>query len=51
MLILAAAYSVAPSDSTISLLLSMKGGQAVALADIGSTNTFMNQQFAIKHNI
>jgi hypothetical protein len=29
----------------------MKGGQAVALADTGSTNTFMNQQFAIRHNI
>jgi hypothetical protein len=51
MFISAAAYSGAPSDSTISLLLSMKGGQAVALADTASTNTFMNQQFAIRHNI
>jgi hypothetical protein len=47
----AAAYSGCPSDSTISLLLHFPYSIAVALADTGSTNTFMDYQFALKHNI
>jgi hypothetical protein len=42
MQISATLYSGAPSDSTISLMLSLKGGQAVTLAGTGNTNTFMN---------
>jgi predicted aspartyl protease len=51
MQISAAAYAGLPSDSTISLLLNIKGSHAIALADTGSTNTFMDQSFALKHNI
>jgi hypothetical protein len=47
----AVAYSGCPSDSTISLLLHFPYSTAVALADTGSTNTFMDYQFALKHNI
>ena len=47
----AAAYTGSASDSTISLLLNMKGAQAIAIADTGSTNTFLDYAFAIKHNI
>jgi hypothetical protein len=47
----AAAYTGSPSASTISLLLQMKGAEAVALADTGSTNTFLDHSFALKHNI
>jgi hypothetical protein len=47
----AAAYNGIPSDSTISLLLSIKGSKALALADTGSTNTFLDYKFAVKHNI
>jgi hypothetical protein len=46
-----AAYTGSPSASTISLLLSIQGSQAVALADTGSTNTFLDYNFAVKHNI
>jgi hypothetical protein len=49
--ILAAAYNGYPSDSTISLLLHLNSVTAVALADTGSTNTFMDYHFAKKHNI
>ena len=51
MLISAAAYKGAPSESTISLLLSFRGNKALALADTGSTNTFMDYAFAVKNNI
>jgi hypothetical protein len=47
----AAAYSGCPSDSTISLLLHFPHSTTIALADTGSTNTFMDYQFALKHNI
>ena len=50
MKISAGAYTGSPSDSTISLLLQLKGTKAVALADTGSTNMFMDYKFAIKHN-
>jgi predicted aspartyl protease len=46
-----AAYTGSPSASTISLLLSIQGSQAVALADTGSTNTFLDYNFVVKHNI
>jgi hypothetical protein len=46
-----AAYTGSPSASTISLLLSIQGSQAVALADTCSTNTFLDYNFAVKHNI
>ena len=46
-----AAYKGYPSDSTISLLLSFPGATAIALADTGSTNTFLDHTFAVKHNI
>jgi hypothetical protein len=51
MQISAAAYAGLPSDSTISLLLNIIGSHAIALADTGSTNTFMDKSFALKHNI
>jgi hypothetical protein len=51
MMISAAAYTGSPSASTISLLLSLKGAQAIALADTGSTSTFLDPKFSIKHNI
>ncbi|KAK1629780.1 hypothetical protein QYE76_004095 [Lolium multiflorum] len=51
MQISAAAYAGLPSDSTISLLLNIQGSHAIALADTGSTNTFMDKSFALKHNI
>ena len=51
MKISAAAYTGSPSHSTISLLLNLKGTTAVALADTGSTNTFMDYKFAVKQNI
>jgi hypothetical protein len=41
MQISAAAYAGLPSDSTISLLLNIKGSHAIAIADTGSTNTFI----------
>jgi hypothetical protein len=47
----AAAYNGSPSDSTISLLLTMKGSNAIALADTGSTSTFLDYNYAVKHNI
>jgi hypothetical protein len=46
-----AAYTGSPSDSTISLLLAIQGQSAIALADTGSTNTFLDYKFAVKHNI
>ncbi|KAK1693984.1 hypothetical protein QYE76_010681 [Lolium multiflorum] len=46
-----AAYNGCPSDSTISLLLQVNKAQAIALADTGSTNTFMDLTFAQAHNI
>jgi hypothetical protein len=49
--IIAAAYTGAPSASTISLLLSFKGIHAIALADNGSTSTFVDHAFAIKNNL
>lgn len=45
------AYNGLVSDATISLLLQLKKTTAVALADTGSNSTFMNYDFAIKHNI
>jgi hypothetical protein len=45
------AYTGSPSESTISLLLKLKGAPAIALADTGSTNTFLDYKYAIKHNI
>jgi len=47
----AAAYNGSPSESTISLLLNIQGSRAIALADTGSTNTFMDHAFAIKNEI
>nr|XP_051192241.1 uncharacterized protein LOC127305750 [Lolium perenne]XP_051192242.1 uncharacterized protein LOC127305750 [Lolium perenne]XP_051192243.1 uncharacterized protein LOC127305750 [Lolium perenne] len=47
----AAAYNGFPSDSTISVLLQLHGSKAMALADTGSTNTFLDYSFAVKHNI
>jgi hypothetical protein len=49
--ITAAAYTGSPGASTISLLLSISGQTAIALADTGSTNTFLDYNFAVKHNI
>jgi hypothetical protein len=46
-----AAYTGTPSDSTISLLLHIKGAKALALADTGSTDTFLDYKFATQHNI
>jgi hypothetical protein len=51
MQISAASYTGSPSDSTISLLLAIQGQTTVALADTGSTNTFLDYKFAVKHNI
>jgi hypothetical protein len=45
------AYNGCPSDSTISLLLHINKAQAIALADTGSTSTFMDLSFAKKHKI
>jgi hypothetical protein len=45
------AYCGCPSNSTISLLLQFSKTLAIALADTGSTNTFMDLAFAKKHNI
>jgi hypothetical protein len=47
----AAAYNGLPSASTISLLLALHKTTAIALADTGSTNTFMDSAFARKYNI
>jgi hypothetical protein len=47
----ATAYTGPTSESTISLLISLSGVPAVALADTGSTNTFLDRQFAMDHNI
>jgi hypothetical protein len=46
-----AAYNGCPSDSAISLILQINKAQAIALADTGSTNTFMDLAFAQAHNI
>jgi hypothetical protein len=46
-----AAYKGCPSDSTISLALPIGHTTAIAMADTGSTNTFMDKAFALKHNI
>jgi hypothetical protein len=47
----ATTYNCSTSDSTIYLLIHINGVPAVALADKGSTNTFLDKQFAIDHNI
>jgi hypothetical protein len=47
----AAAYCGGPNDSTISLLLHFPHASAIALADTGSTNTFMDYHFALKNKI
>jgi hypothetical protein len=47
----ASAYHGCTSDSTVSLLLHLNKSTAVALADTGSTNTFMDYQYAVDHNI
>jgi hypothetical protein len=47
----AAAYNGCPNDSTISLLFTMAKTKGIALADTGSTNTFLDLQFAIQNNI
>jgi hypothetical protein len=49
--ITAAADTGTPSESTISLLLSINGAKALALANMGSTNTILDHKFAVKHNI
>jgi hypothetical protein len=49
--ILPAAYCGGPNDSTISLLLHFPNSSAIALADTGSTNTFMDYNFALKNKI
>jgi hypothetical protein len=46
-----AAYNGCPTEPTIALLLQLAKSSAIALADTGSTNTFIDLQFAIKHNI
>ena len=51
MSISAAAYNGCPSEDTLSFLLNFKSKQALALTDTGSTNTFMDRQFALKNNI
>jgi hypothetical protein len=51
MQISAAAYHGATDESTISLLIQIKGVPAVALADTGSTNTFLDRQFVMDHDI
>jgi hypothetical protein len=51
MQISAAAYTGAVDEATISLLIKLKEVPAVALADTGSTNTFLDLQFAMDHDI
>jgi hypothetical protein len=51
MKISAAVYNGYPTASTISLLLSFPKTTAIALADTGSTTTFMDLDFAVKHKI
>jgi hypothetical protein len=46
-----AAYTGCPGNSTISLLLRINQATAVALADTGSTDTFMDLKFAQTNNI
>jgi hypothetical protein len=38
-------------DDTISLLLMIQGKPAIALVDYGSSSTFLDRTFAIKHNL
>jgi hypothetical protein len=38
------------SDNTISLAVTILGVPAIALIDSGSSNTFLDKEFAIKHN-
>jgi hypothetical protein len=47
----AATYNGSTSDSTISLLIHINGVPPIALADTCSTNTFLDKQFAMDHNI
>jgi hypothetical protein len=47
----AATYCGGPNDSTISLLMHFPNSSAIALADTGSTNTFMDYNFALKNKI
>jgi hypothetical protein len=49
--ITAATYTGSPGASTISLPLSISGETAIALADTGSTNTFLDYSYAVRHNI
>jgi hypothetical protein len=51
MQISAAAYNRSTSESIISLLIHLSGVPAIALADTGSTHTFLDKQFAMDHNI
>jgi hypothetical protein len=51
MQISAAAYTGAADEATISLLIKLHGVPAIALADTGSTNTFLDLQFAMDHDI
>lgn len=46
-----AAYTGCPGDSTISILLRINQATAVALANTGSTDTFMDLKFAQTYNI
>jgi hypothetical protein len=39
------------SDNTISLAVTILGVPAIALIDSGSSNTFLDKEFAIKHNL
>src|SRR4051812_40877185 len=43
----AAAYHGDTTEASISLLIHLTGVPLVALADTGSTNTFLDQQFAM----
>jgi hypothetical protein len=47
----AAAYTGDTTETSISLLIHLSGVPLVALADTGSTNTFLDQQFAMDHNV
>jgi hypothetical protein len=47
----AAAYTGDTTEASISLLIHLSGVPLVALADTGSTNTFLDQQFAMDHNV
>jgi hypothetical protein len=47
----ATAYTSAADEAKNFLLINLKGVPAIALEDIGSTNTFLDLQFAMYHEI